>query len=79
VILIGGSVKWFLLGVALLHAAFMALELFPWESPFLLGVVSKNLPAGDAFTRTTAIWSRRSCTTPASTTASLPQAWCGLR
>ena len=42
--------KWFLLAVALLHAAFMLLELFPWESPFLLGLVSKKLPAGDAFT-----------------------------
>jgi uncharacterized membrane protein len=36
-------VKWFLLAVALLHAAFMLLELFPWESPFLLRLVSKKL------------------------------------
>lgn len=50
--------KWFLLGVALLHAAFMLLEPFPWESPFLPGLVSKNLPAGDAITRTSAIWSQ---------------------
>jgi len=43
-------VKWFLLGVALLHAAFMVLELFPWESPFLLGLVSRKLPDGERFT-----------------------------
>ena len=42
--------KWYLLAVALLHAAFMLLELFPWESPILLGLLSKKLPAGDAFT-----------------------------
>jgi uncharacterized membrane protein len=47
--LIGGSEKWFLLGVALLYAAFMLLALFPWESPFLLELVSKKPPAGDAF------------------------------
>lgn len=40
----------FLFGVAVLHAAFMVLEFFPWESPFLLGVVSEKLPAGEAFT-----------------------------
>jgi len=43
-------VKWFLLGVALLHAAFMALELFPWRTPFLLALVSKKLPDGESFT-----------------------------
>ena len=42
--------KWFLLAVALLHTGFMLLELFPWESPFLLGLASKKLPAADAFT-----------------------------
>ena len=42
--------KWFLLGVALLHAAFMVLELFPWRSPFLLDLVSKKLPDGEQFT-----------------------------
>ena len=47
------SVKVFLLGVALLHAAFMALELFPWRTPFLLALVSKKLPKlpdGESFT-----------------------------
>ena len=34
----------------MLRAGFMLLELFPWESPFLLGLVSKKLPAGEAFT-----------------------------
>jgi putative membrane protein len=43
-------VKWFLLAVALLHATFMLLELFPWASPFLLRLVSQKLPAGEAFT-----------------------------
>jgi uncharacterized membrane protein len=28
----------------------MLLELFSWESPFLLDLVSKKLPPGDAFT-----------------------------
>jgi len=42
--------KWFLLAVALLHAVFMLLEMFPWESPFLLGLLSKKLHAGEAFT-----------------------------
>jgi uncharacterized membrane protein len=47
---LGNLAGGFLLVVALLHAAFMLLELFPWESPFLLGVVTKKLPAGDVFT-----------------------------
>ena len=42
--------KWFLLGVALLHAAFMALELFPWRVPFLLALLSRKLPASGPFT-----------------------------
>ena len=42
--------KWFLLGVALLHAAFMALELFPWRTPFLLSLLSRKLPANEPFT-----------------------------
>lgn len=42
--------KWFLLGVALLHAVFMALELFPWGTPFLLDLVSKKLPDDEPFT-----------------------------
>ena len=42
--------KWFLLGVALLHAVFMALELFPWETPFLLDLVGKKLPPDEPFT-----------------------------
>jgi putative membrane protein len=44
------QVKWFLFAVALLHAAFMVLELFPWRSPLLLAVVSKKLPDADRFT-----------------------------
>jgi putative membrane protein len=43
-------VKWFLIGVALLHAVFMALELFPWGTPFLLDLVSKKLPDDELFT-----------------------------
>lgn len=35
---------WFLVGVAALHASFMVLEMFPWGSPVLLGIVSKTLP-----------------------------------
>jgi hypothetical protein len=42
--------KWFLLGVALLHATFMALELFPWRTPVLLDLVSKKLPTSERFT-----------------------------
>ena len=41
---------WFLVGVAALHVAFMVLELFPWRAPVLLRIVSKGLPAGEAFT-----------------------------
>jgi putative membrane protein len=43
-------VKSFLLGVALLHALFMALELFPWGTPFLLERASKKLPDNEPFT-----------------------------
>jgi uncharacterized membrane protein len=43
-------VKWFLVAVVLLYAAFMLLELFPRESQLLLALLSKTLPAGDAFT-----------------------------
>jgi putative membrane protein len=36
--------KSFLMVVAALHAGFMLCELFPWSSPLLLRIVSKNLP-----------------------------------
>ena len=42
--------KWFLLIVAALHAVFMVLELFPWQLPFLLGLMSKKLPDRERFT-----------------------------
>ena len=42
---------WFLLGVALLHALFMALELFPWGTPFLLDRLSRQRLADEPFTR----------------------------
>ena len=45
-----GTVQWFLLGVAVLHALFMALELFPWRTPFLLERASRKLPKDEAFT-----------------------------
>lgn len=38
--------KWFLFGVAALHAVFMLCELFPWASPILVRIVSKTLPNG---------------------------------
>ena len=38
--------KWFVLLVALLHAAFMAGELFPWPLPALLKKLSEKLPKG---------------------------------
>lgn len=43
--------KWFLIGVAALHVAFMILEMFPWGSPVLLGIVSKKLPSDEPFTK----------------------------
>jgi putative membrane protein len=36
--------KGFLLVVAGIHACFMVLEMFPWEFPVLLKIVSKKLP-----------------------------------
>ena len=42
--------KWFLIGVGALHALFMVLEMFPWKSPVLLGVVSKKRLKGQPFT-----------------------------
>jgi hypothetical protein len=36
--------KWFLMAVAGLHAAFTLCELFPWSYPVLLRIVSKKLP-----------------------------------
>lgn len=38
--------KWFLIGVAGLHALFALGELFPWSSPALLGKLSQKLPKG---------------------------------
>jgi hypothetical protein len=42
--------KWFLFGVAALHAAFMLCELFPWSFPLLLRILSKKLPTGQGWT-----------------------------
>jgi hypothetical protein len=45
--------KWYLLAVAAVHAAFMLCELFPWRFPVLLRIVSKKLPdvrTGDQWT-----------------------------
>jgi putative membrane protein len=44
--------RWFLLAVAALHALFMIFELFPWELPVLLRLLSENkkLLKGPAFT-----------------------------
>jgi uncharacterized membrane protein len=42
--------KWFLIGVGLLHAAFMLLELFPWSFPKLLQKISAPLPSGEQWT-----------------------------
>jgi uncharacterized membrane protein len=47
---IGATVKWFLLGVALLHAVFMALELFPWRTPFLLDLMNRKRLHDEPFT-----------------------------
>jgi putative membrane protein len=41
---------WFLLGVALLHAVFMALELLPWRTPFLLDLMSRKRLSDEPFT-----------------------------
>ena len=40
----------FLYGVALLHALFMLLEMFPWNVPLLLKKAAAKLPAGQRFT-----------------------------
>lgn len=42
--------KWFLIGIAALHAAFMLCELFPWSFPVLFRMVSKKLPKGQEWT-----------------------------
>jgi hypothetical protein len=42
--------RWFLLGAAGLHVAFMMFELFPWSLSVLLRIVSKKLPSGESFT-----------------------------
>ncbi|HXP83592.1 MAG TPA: DUF1304 family protein [Bryobacteraceae bacterium] len=41
--------RWFLFGVAGLHALFMLAELFPWSLPLLLRIASKTLPEGEPF------------------------------
>jgi putative membrane protein len=41
---------YFLIGAAVLHAAFMVAELFPWQLPVLLRMASKGLPKGEPFT-----------------------------
>jgi uncharacterized membrane protein len=41
--------KWFLIGVAALHAVFTLCELFPWSFPFLLRILSKKLPTGQGW------------------------------
>ena len=38
--------RWFLFGVAALHALFMVGELFPWSFPKLLQKLSEKLPEG---------------------------------
>ena len=43
--------QWFLIGVAALHAGFMMLELFPWRTPVLLGLVCRTLPRDEPFTK----------------------------
>lgn len=36
--------KWYIVLVGLLHAAFMVCEMYPWNNPILLGVVAAELP-----------------------------------
>lgn len=36
--------RYYIIVVALLHAAFMVCEMFPWPNPILLETVSKDLP-----------------------------------
>ena len=38
--------KWFLAMAATLHAAFMAVELYHWDHPFVLNLVSEKLKKG---------------------------------
>ncbi len=46
------GVSWFLLGAAVLHAAFMLCELFPWSCPVLLKrVIEKKLAGKIPFTK----------------------------
>jgi uncharacterized membrane protein len=42
--------RWFLIVVGALHAAFTLLELFPWSFPKLLQKVSERLPNGEKWT-----------------------------
>jgi uncharacterized membrane protein len=42
--------RWFLIGAAGLHVAFMMFEFFPWSLPVLLRIVSKKLPSGEPLT-----------------------------
>jgi uncharacterized membrane protein len=44
------QVRLFILSVAMLHAIFMVCELYPWENPILLKIVSKKLPESEKFT-----------------------------
>ena len=48
--LIGDAAMFYILMVAaVVHALFMAAELFPWRVPVLLKMASKNLPPDAAF------------------------------
>ena len=42
--------RYFLIAAAVLHAGFMAAELFPWRFPLLLRMASKKLSPGAGFT-----------------------------
>src|SRR5829696_867440 len=54
------SLQGFLLVVAVVHAGFMILEMFPWPFPILLKIVSKGLPdlAREPNERNERKWSR---------------------
>jgi uncharacterized membrane protein len=42
--------RYFLIAAAVLHAGFMAAELFPWRSPLLLRIASEKLSPSAVFT-----------------------------
>jgi uncharacterized membrane protein len=44
--------RWFLIGIGALHAAFMLLELFPWSFPKLLQKASERLPGEERWAAT---------------------------